>query len=81
MEAVTKKEKALRAEARKSAEKSMRRLIEEAGKSSNRGPSNPDYAQAFGIAQGLFLAGVYEIDPGRCDSEFKKLRDEVEGRK
>lgn len=41
--------------------------------------NNPDYAQAFGIAQGLFYAGVLEFAPndGR-DMFFRKIQRAVE---
>ena len=75
---MTKHEKALMLEARKSGERSIRLLLAETNlKKEVPSPSNPDYAQAFGIAQGLHLAGIYKLDPGRSDSEFQKIRDEV----
>ena len=39
--------------------------------------NNPWYAQAFGVAQGLHFAGLFER-PASSESEFKKLVDEIE---
>jgi len=67
-------------EALEAGRREIRALLERAFKSPDVSVNHPDYAQAFGIAQGLALVTLMQ-EPSLSTSEFHEIWSELERRR